>query len=329
MTNPLKLSSNFYSFFRTESFSLKAYLLLFGIALVIFHNFIFQLPENIQWIIFIVTMLITGIPHGAIDHLVDEQNELNAKKAFSMSSFLKKYISKMLVYGLIWWFFPILAITIFIGISAYHFGETDLLVLPKNSKSEKFLFLSYGWLLLNVLFLTHFIEVVSILNSLPGFFDGFTQVLILLLGKFKIPYFAFCLAALCISTLNYSKSENSLLPVLSIFLQGVVIVAICAQLPFLLAFAFYFGLWHSLLCFQSIRQYILENQQVLAWKQVARKALLFSLIAIFGLVFLILIGNLYSQTSFLLFWLFIGIAILTAPHMSVMSTMFSAMKRVD
>jgi beta-carotene 15,15'-dioxygenase len=326
MKSPLNLKIYNSSISDKQSFTLKMYLFLFGTTLVIFHQFVYPISTSIQWVIFVGTMLVTGIPHGAIDHLVDEQNALNSNKTFSLTSFLKMYMGKMVIYGLIWWFFPILAITIFMGISAFHFGETDLLILPKNKKAEKFLFLSYGWILLNILFLTHLNEVITILQSLPQFLDAFTNVLILVMGKFKIQYFSICGLLFLVSFLNYAKTKNSLLPILVILIQGMGILLICTYLPFLLAFAFYFGLWHSLLCFQSIRKYIVENQQILAWKILARKALVFSLVAIFGIVFFILLGNIYNQTSNLLFYLFIGIAILTAPHMSVMSTMFSAMK---
>jgi beta-carotene 15,15'-dioxygenase len=326
MKSPLNLKIYNSSICDKQSFTLKMYLFFFGATLVIFHQFVYPISTSIQWVIFVGTMLVTGIPHGAIDHLVDEQNALNKNKTFSLTSFLKMYLGKMVIYGLIWWFFPILAITIFMGISAFHFGETDLLILPKNKKAEKFLFLSYGWILLNILFLTHLNEVITILQSLPQFLDAFTNVLILVMGKFKIQYFSICGFLFLVSFLNYAKTKNSLLPILVILIQGMGILLICTYLPFLLAFAFYFGLWHSLLCFQSIRKYIVENQQILAWKILARKALFFSLVAIFGIVFFILLGNIYNQTSNLLFYLFIGIAILTAPHMSVMSTMFSAMK---
>jgi beta-carotene 15,15'-dioxygenase len=326
MKYPLNLNISFSTLLDNQSFSLKLYLFLFGAGLVLFHQFIFPISTSIQWTLFVGTMLVTGIPHGAIDHLVDEQNALNKNKRFSINAFLRMYLGKMVVYGLIWWFFPIVAITIFMGISAFHFGETDLLILPKNKKAEKFLFLSYGWILLNILFLTHLTEVVSILKSLPHFLDAFTNILILVMGKYKIQYFSVCSVLFLVSFINYATTRNSFLPILIILIQGIGILLICTYLPFLLAFAFYFGLWHSLLCFQSIRQYILDKQQISAWQIIAKKAIFFSLIAIFGILFLILLGNYFNQTSNLLFWLFIGIAILTAPHMSVMSTMFSAMK---
>ncbi len=307
--------------------ALKLYLLVYGILLVTFHQFIYNIPESVQWVLFVGTMLVTGIPHGAIDHLVDEKNLTNQSRSFSMGSFLAKYLSRMAVYALLWWFFPIFAITIFIGISAYHFGETDLMILPKHQRTERMFFLSYGWMLLNVLFFTHQSDVILILNSLPHFLDTFTDALVLLLGQYKVYYFTACVVWLLGACYNYylaSKTSPKL--IIFILIQGLVLMAICAKLPFLLAFSFYFGLWHSLLCLQSIRKYLMENSQLLTWNKLVKKAALFSTIAIIGIIVFTLVGNQYSSTSDLLFWLFIGIAILTAPHMEVMSDMFSTIK---
>ncbi len=321
-----KIHPAFSLIHRDSSFSLKFVLLLLGLILVLTHHYVYPLSISVQWIVFIVTMLITGIPHGAIDHLVDEQNEIHLKKTFSMRIFLKKYLGKMLIYGIVWWFFPVLAITIFMGISAFHFGETDLLTLPKNEKVEKYLYLAYGWLILNVLFLTHLSEVIDILKSLPNFFDRFTNVLILLMGTYKYLYFSFCSFVFIFTSFLFIKNKKNTIPFLFTCLQGVVIILICSYLPFLLAFAFYFGIWHSLICFQSIRQYVIDKKEKYAWQKLAKKALLFSIIAIVGICLFIIIGNFYTQTSNLLFWLFIGIAILTAPHMTVMSSMFNTIK---
>ena len=306
---------------------LKLYIVVYGLLLLVTHQFVHQIPQVVQWIVFAGTMLFTGIPHGAIDHLVEEQNQARHNKRFSLLSFLTKYLSRMLLYGLMWWFFPLLALLVFIGISAYHFGETDLVVLPKHTKSEKPLFLGYGWLLISVLLISHLGEVLPILQSLPRFSGSTLETAIARVNLNLTLYYAFCSFLFTGSLLYYCwQSKAALRPIAIILFQGALLLFICIKLPLLLAFSFYFGLWHSLLCLQSIRQHLTQNGQLLAWNQLVRKAVLFSVIAIFGIVALIVLGNRYSQTEDLLLGLFIGIAILTAPHMEVMSTMFSEIR---
>jgi beta-carotene 15,15'-dioxygenase len=300
--------------------------LLYGAALALLHHY-YALSETVQWVLFGSTMLLTGIPHGAIDHLVDSQNRLQQSKRFSLFKFLVHYLSKMALYALLWWFFPVLAFIVFMGISAFHFGETDLIALPKHSKSEKMLFWSYGWMLLSILLFTHKTEILLIINSLPSFLEPVAGALIALFGFYKNYYFVSCAILLLGASAYYHwHTAAGFGFTLMVLLQGIILLIICAKLPFLLAFSFYFGLWHSLLCLQSIRQYLQQNNQQLAWKELVRKATLFSSIAITGIVLLMAIGNQYSQASDLLLWLFIGIAILTAPHMEIMSTMFDAVR---
>jgi beta-carotene 15,15'-dioxygenase len=312
------------AFAENKSISLKLYLLGFGVLLVIFHQFVYTIPAAVQWLLFAGTMLLTGIPHGAIDHLVDEQSRLHHHKSFRMIDFLVRYLSRMALYALLWWIFPVLAFAVFFGIAAYHFGETDLMILPKNKKTESWLFFTYGWLLLNILILTHQTEVVPIFHSFPHFLDTATQALISLVGQYSVLYFSICALCFLACMVCYSyQSGAGFLPVFFILIQGSILLLICSQLPFLLAFSLYFGLWHSLLSLQSIREYLMKNEQLLTWRILVKKAVLFSSIAISGIVILIIIGNQYSHTADLLLWLFIGIAVLTAPHMEIMSSMFT------
>ena len=306
---------------------LKLYIAIYGLLLLGVHVFVHQIPQLVQWVIFAGTMLFTGIPHGAIDHLVEEQNQAKHNKRFSLLSFLAQYLSRMLLYGLLWWFFPLLALLVFIGISAYHFGETDLVVLPKHTKSEKLLFFGYGWLLISVLLISHLGEVLPILQSLPRFSGSTLEAAIAQINLNLTIYYAFCGFLFVVSLFYYCwQSKVAFRPIAAVLFQGALLLYICIKLPLLLAFSFYFGLWHSLLCLQSIRQHLTQNGQLLAWNQLVKKAVLFSIIAILGIVALIVVGNRYSQTEDLLLGLFIGIAILTAPHMEVMSTMFSEIR---
>ena len=311
----------------SKSCPLKIQILAYGTALLVCHHYIYAIPMAVQLGLFVVIMLLTGIPHGAIDHLVEEQNQSKNKLRFSLARFLSRYLSKMLLYGILWVFLPTVALLIFIGISAYHFGETDLASLPQEPKSEKNLFLSYGWLLVSVLLVTHLAEVVPILSSLPRLSDSSLDTAIIWLRQYQIQYLIACACWFLVSLIYYVLRAKARLGVLlNVGAQGVVLMVVCAKLPLLLAFSFYFGLWHSLVCLQSIRQHLMQNGQLLAWNKLVKEAAFFSVIAILGIGAIIVMGNKYNQTPDVLLGLFIGIAILTAPHMEVMSNMFDELR---
>lgn len=76
----------------------------------------------VSQILLVIGLLFPGIPHGAMDHVLSLPDHRISKKTLP---FIGKYVGIMaLVIGL-WMLSPALGLTLFIGYSAWHFGETD------------------------------------------------------------------------------------------------------------------------------------------------------------------------------------------------------------
>jgi Brp/Blh family beta-carotene 15,15'-monooxygenase len=86
-----------------------------------------------------------------------------------------------------------------------------------------------------------------------------------------------------------------------------------------LGFAFYFGLWHSLLSFNVIKQQLQIKNSWSGWKQLIVKALPYSLVAWIGLMVIMYFGTRKYSLPEIVSYLFIGIAILTLPHLQIFS----------
>lgn len=91
-------------------------LLLFQLALLLL---LLLIDDNILFFISAVFLILVGIPHGAVDVL--HRHHTRFKK---LSVFLAVYISVILLYALLWFWLPVLALLLFMGISVVHFGET-------------------------------------------------------------------------------------------------------------------------------------------------------------------------------------------------------------
>jgi len=144
---------------------LSRVLLSIGLFLVLWNSFIMPISEPIQWILFAITILLAGIPHGALDHIVAKQNSTLQKLPFSSVHFYLTYVSRMALFGICWYFFPSFALLLFIVLSAFHFGETDLpLPVSIHKRSAILLQTNYGLLIVLVLLLTHSHEVLSIIT---------------------------------------------------------------------------------------------------------------------------------------------------------------------
>jgi beta-carotene 15,15'-dioxygenase len=297
--------------------------LLIGWGLLsLIHTFFIPLSSNIQITMFIVSILLTGIPHGALDHLVEEKNSIKSNKRFSMLVFLAQYFTRMAVFALLWYYVPLASLAIFLILSAYHFGETDLAKLPVNGARLKLLQLSYGLMILSFILLTHLGEVLPIINEMPQLRNN---IFLLYTIEYRLTIIISLAAiTLALGLLLYWKDDHKNdFEYFSFAVQLICIVWLMISLPLILAFTFYFGCWHSLHALNNIRHHLSDHpNQPLHWRTMMRKSLPFSLAACAMIVaFVIWAGNAY-EASITMMGFFIGIAILTAPHLEIMSKMY-------
>ena len=93
-----------------------------GLVLLIWQYLQGGLPQNIQIIFFTSLILLTGIPHGALDHLIQEATDKKLNRIYSVKLFLLRYLMIMILYAFAWYWFSGLSLLIFLVISAWHFG---------------------------------------------------------------------------------------------------------------------------------------------------------------------------------------------------------------
>lgn len=292
---------------------LRKYLLVAGLLLTLFAT-AFSIDENAQLYFLIFIIVFTGVPHGSLDFFVERQ-ALIEKQPLSIQKFLGKYLFSMLCYGLVWWLFPTLALVVFIGMAAYHFGEIDW---PTRNmlKGEAVLFTVYGFLLIAFILTSHIQSAAPILELVVQ--KKFETTFWLKWGAVFFPYCCALLGLMLVS-LFYLRShlrwEKKLLH--QFLLQSVVLIFIIYQLPLYLSFGFYFGLWHSLLSFQLIHKQMRLTNDLPGWILIAKKAIPFTAIAWMGIVVLVLASGMFQTEWLVLSNIFIAIAILTLPHLQV------------
>lgn len=303
-------------------------LLYSAFLLLLLHRFVFPVPENIQWIFFAVTILVAGIPHGALDHLVARQNSILQNRSFSSAGFYTTYLSRMAAYGVCWYFFPSLSLLFFILLSAFHFGETDIsIAATQQQKPIRFLQTTYGLFIVLLLIFTHANEVFPILSvmnqnhsfAIASVFQPAHSFLILSVISLLM---LFCLFWF------HKTHQLSITWYRNFALQTVSIIVIIVFLPLPLAFAFYFGCWHSLHSLENIRRHLSNAAgKNMPFTTLLIKCIPYSIIAFSGIALLIAVVNYSGNQHVLLFLFFIGIAILTAPHLEVMTDMYKQLRK--
>ncbi len=298
--------------------------ILLGATLVVWQFFNGSLTPSVQIAFFSIFIFSTGIPHGAIDHLVESETARRKQIRFKMLPFLIKYVASMLIYASFWWLFPTPSLGLFLLISAWHFGETDIENAPNTLlwHSTRFIF---GHLVIWFLLLTHAEEITPLWSRIVRgetqavhFWQFMTanRLLMLMIGSSVFGLLLF----LAYWQKPYKiKSQH--------IFQLTIILCLTYFLPLLPAFALYFGGWHALCSFQSIQQYLNrsstthQNNSSENKSNIWLKALPFSFAA-----FVFLFAAFYLWSRFLSNWdpiplIFIFLSLITLPHLRVMHGM--------
>ena len=288
---------------------------LLGLILLIWQFFQGSLPQNIQVIFFASLILLTGIPHGALDHLIQEATDKKLNKKYYFSGFIIKYVLIMALYALAWFWFSSLSLLTFLIISAWHFGETDLEKVPKNALIWSFTRLVYGFYILAFILLTHIDEVRPIVNKMVehqanmiifwNFINLNVKQILYLLG---LSFTTIFIVAQSEYLIKFDKIR---------ILRLSLILVLSAWLPLLPAFALYFGGWHALCAFDNIHDYLRKDHPDLTFKLVYLKSLPFTFVAIIFLCGFILYSNLYIHHFDPFPILFIFISPITLPHLLI------------
>lgn len=310
--------------------------LLIGITLLLLAILVVmtEVPMALQLIIFVLLMVVIGIPHGAVDHVMflqieqeastdhDKSSKPNSQKATSPSlrKFFLVYVSIIIVYSLLWIALPKVCLVIFLLMSFYHFGQSQLyyLKLPEGSPLKIALYLCWGAIIIIGIVTFNYGESVEVLAEIIALEEIFSyeslERLLILICTFTLTglVFALFLKKIQFSELIFEVASLALL------------LAMFYLAPLLVSFAVYFGLWHSLKAIQAELRNLEKRQQSLRWYY--QQAWPFSLVSFAGIGTLLIAAQLLESyiSPYMLF--FIAISVLTMPHMYYMQQLYQAQR---
>ena len=211
--------------------------------------------------------------------------------------------------------FRSIAILIFIGLTAFHFGEIDwlgksytgihklvysilglswiLFLLSKNIHTAIDVFVLLGQSKLQAEEYIHFAKIILPISQAA------------LVGIHIILFFS--------SKYFFSDNKQFFFAVMQIGCLTILNML----LPLWLCFSFYFGLWHSILSFDKIRQEFEMQNSLIGWKKLLAKAMPYAVVAWTGILVFIYFSLEAWTIKEVLPLLFIGIAVLALPHLQV------------
>lgn len=261
------------------------------------------LPENLDWIsygFFGIILLLVGIPHGAIDHLTSDPFITKP----GLVRFIAFYLLLISLYLVCWFFFPLIALILFIGMSAYHFGQTHFLGIKFPKTSDIILFISRGGFFLALILLGNLQETATILKDIIKIQLSETQSIGII-------------AVLFLSTVGIQLYLLKGLRKKDI-LELCVLGGLLYYTPLLTGFITYFGFWHALPSMIEEYAYLKKIPQFSTFKKFFIQLLPFTLISLIGISLILTIGQHYLETSQLILIFFVMISLISFPHIIYM-----------
>ncbi|MFN5007740.1 MAG: beta-carotene 15,15'-dioxygenase, Brp/Blh family, partial [Ignavibacteria bacterium] len=225
----------------------------------------------LNWIILAIGMIVIGIPHGAMDHVLN----IPKRSISSLSLFILGYIAKGMIMFAIWIISPIVGLITFLLYSMWHFGQAEY--EQENVHNKGLIFLR-GFAVLSFILGTHIPETNVIINalSIPSIPDTAGLLTSSLLSESSI--------LLLLMTEFLQPRKSTILSTASL-LMGIF-------LPLLQAFGVYFVFHHSVLGWNHLKKGL--NKTHLELLELSTP---FSITAI-GTLFLFFINTGYTLTGF-------------------------------
>lgn len=291
-----------------------------GISMLGWQSFVGPLAHTFQLGYFTLMLLLTGIPHGGLDHVIARTTAVAFNKKFNIFIFLSRYVAIIGIYSVCWFLFPSISLLIFLVISAWHFGETDI-ECPKQKILVSFCRFLWGALVLLLILLMHQHETTEVLlriskNSTP----------VIIAWNFCKQNSAFILTTLFIiniSMLSIAHLQHQIEITITKFLNLLLILTISVFLPLLPAFALYFGGWHAIRSFELIYNYLNLKGSLVGRNPMRMWTKSLPMSAMAGLFFA---AGFYLWNKNNITWdplplSFIFLSIITLPHLDVMDQM--------
>ena len=81
--------------------------------------------DRYQYVPFMIGLVLVGLPHGAMDHLVIPHVKQQKLRPIFLAAFIIVYTALVLLYLVFWHFWPIAALALFLMLSWLHWGQGD------------------------------------------------------------------------------------------------------------------------------------------------------------------------------------------------------------
>lgn len=279
------------------------------------------------------SIVMVGIPHGALDHLIAANVYEQGNSLKDHLLFYGWYLILMVLIASLWFIYPTAGLILFLVISILHFGQADIegFYHADQSVESRTLLLnsasvSRGLLIIGLILTAYPDQVIPILSAALGeeaWFLNWLNASYSSLNEWILIQFVM------VVLLVLWKGNLSTQMKIRFTVDSLLIVALFSLVSPLLGFAIYFALWHSIGHIGEITHYFKEMNEPLSLTGFYLKALPFSIVSFVGLGILLWITQSFSLENQIISLTFVLISVLTLPHMVVAHRLIRSNTKVE
>ncbi|MBT4915744.1 MAG: beta-carotene 15,15'-dioxygenase, Brp/Blh family [Formosa sp.] len=275
-----------------------------------------HIPEKFELILGFILIFSFGMIHGSNDLLIINKI-LEKSKYYSKFNILVAYLMIVSLAILIFYMAPILALSMFVIFSAYHFGEQhwEKSFIKSNNSLKSIFYFCYGMLILQLLFTFNDIGVKFIVKEITGY-------QIANLNSFPIIIILGSLVLIMTAIELHFKRISSEIALTELF-SLLILTIIFNSSSLIWGFTIYFILWHSVPSLAEQIKFVYGEFKLKTTLKYCKSAAPYWIVSLIGMVILYFMFN-NEKHFYSLFFAFI--AAVTFPHAFVMVKMFSKKK---
>lgn len=293
-------------------------LLIYAIAPVWLEDFTVE--------IVVASILLIGIPHGAIDHVIaltmrEQVYGATADSKFWLQ-FYSFYLSSILLIGLIWTAWAPGGLMVFLAMTAYHWGQADMEKEAHLELPYSLVYMVRGTLVVALIMLPHPEQINGIVKVMIGqrlteyaLFSTYANTAI---AAIIAGYFVIMLPAL-------NKVGKKKL--LAFLFDSALLVALFMIANTLIAFAIYFAFWHSIGHVEEMIQFQNRYGSPINWGIFYKQSVPFTLLSLLGIGLIYVLYILFDLNFHWLPMTFIVISALTLPHLLLVDRMYKLLNK--
>jgi Brp/Blh family beta-carotene 15,15'-monooxygenase len=273
--------------------------------------------ETAQYALLAAGTVVIGIPHGATDnHVYRHLLPRGGTAAFYLG-----YLLVAGVYGLLWALAPGASLVLFLLLSVYHFGQSDLFytALPEGAGVKKLIYIPWGAFNLASPILFRYEQAAPVIEAIVG-----SDPIPVAAAQAAAPWVSLSLLGLNVAILGVllRRGRMGRGDFARELLGFAVLFVLYATAPLYVSFIVYWAFWHSLNSAIEIAGTWSDRGLGAQLGAFFRAAAPLSLITFAGMALIFLAAGVYGNRDALIAMFFIIIAAVTLPHMVVMELLY-------